>query len=84
MRRVYGRCQRAYAGVMPNVSVNGVDLYFEEHGKGLPIVGIHGTPSSAVLWAEAAPELAKYGRCILYDRRGFYRSAPPNRSTAWT
>ncbi|MDQ0820761.1 pimeloyl-ACP methyl ester carboxylesterase [Arthrobacter sp. V4I6] len=62
---------------MPRVSVNGVDLYYEEHGEGVPILGIHGTPSSAAMWADAALELAKHGRCIIYDRRGFYRSAPP-------
>jgi pimeloyl-ACP methyl ester carboxylesterase len=62
---------------MPTVSVNGVDLYYEEHGEGVPILGIHGTPSSALMWADAALELAKHGRCIIYDRRGFYRSAPP-------
>lgn len=62
---------------MPRVSVNGVDLYYEEHGGGVPILGIHGTPSSALMWADAALERAKHGRCIIYDRRGFYRSAPP-------
>ena len=62
---------------MPTVSVNGVKLYFEEQGTGQPIGAIHGTPSSAVLWAGAAAELANHGRCILYDRRGFYRSALP-------
>lgn len=62
---------------MPRVSVNGVDLYYEEHGEGMPLLGMHGTPSSAVMWADAAGELAKHGRCIIYDRRGFYRSAPP-------
>ncbi|HSN35833.1 MAG TPA: alpha/beta hydrolase, partial [Arthrobacter sp.] len=46
-------------------------------GAGLPILGIHGTPSSAVLWEEPAAELAKIGRCIIYDRRGFHRSERP-------
>ena len=64
---------------MPKVSVNGVGLYYEEHGEGMPILGLHGTPSSAVLWAEAAVELGSHGRCIIFDRRGFHRSAlvPP-------
>jgi pimeloyl-ACP methyl ester carboxylesterase len=62
---------------MPRVSVNGVELYYEEHGDGLPVLGIHGTPSSAVLWEEAAAELAKICRCIIYDRRGFHRSDRP-------
>lgn len=61
---------------MPRVSVNGVELYYEEHGEGVPILGLHGTPSSSLMWADAAVELAKHGRCITYDRRGFYRSAP--------
>lgn len=62
---------------MSRVSVNGVDLYYEERGEGLPLLGVHGTPSSAVLWADAAQELARHGRCITYDRRGFHRSSPP-------
>ncbi len=62
---------------MPRVSVNGIELYYEEHGDGLPVLGIHGTPSSAVLWEEAAAELAKICRCIIYDRRGFHRSERP-------
>lgn len=67
---------------MPKVSVNGVELYYEDRGEGLPILGIHGTPSSAVMWADAAFELAKHGRCITYDRRGFHRSALPEPITA--
>ncbi|MBT2512961.1 alpha/beta fold hydrolase [Arthrobacter sp. ISL-30] len=62
---------------MPRLSVNGVDLYYEEHGNGIPILGIHGTPGSAFMWTDAAGELGHHGRCIIYDRRGFYRSAPP-------
>ena len=57
--------------------VNGVDLYYEVHGEGWPILGIHGTPSSALLWVDAARELARLGMCIIYDRRGFIRSERP-------
>jgi pimeloyl-ACP methyl ester carboxylesterase len=52
----------------------GLDLYYEEHGAGAPILGIHGSPSTAAFWEEAARELARLGRCILYDRRGYHRS----------
>jgi pimeloyl-ACP methyl ester carboxylesterase len=62
---------------MPSIHVNGVSLYYEEHGTGEPIVCIHGTGSSAVLWADAATTLAAYGRAIVYDRRGFSRSERP-------
>jgi pimeloyl-ACP methyl ester carboxylesterase len=62
---------------MPRIRVNGVSLHYEEHGAGEPIVCIHGTGSSAVLWRSAADELAKHGRAIVYDRRGFSRSERP-------
>lgn len=59
---------------MPSITVNGADLYYEAHGHGEPILGIHGTPSSALLWEDAARRLASHGRCVIYDRRGFGRS----------
>jgi pimeloyl-ACP methyl ester carboxylesterase len=62
---------------VPTVLVNGVSLYYEEHGVGDPIVCIHGTLSSAALWRDAAAELGTRGRVIVYDRRGFSRSDRP-------
>lgn len=59
------------------MDVNGVDLHVEVRGHGPGILGIHGTPSSAALWEDAADELARHGTCITYDRRGFHRSGPP-------
>ena len=63
---------------MPHASVNGVRLYYEERGSGMPIVGIHGAGSSAVFWEEAAERLAGLGRVITYDRRGSFRSERPD------
>ena len=62
---------------MPGVRVNGVTLYYEEHGSGNAIIGLHGAGSSAVFWTEAVRELARRGRVILYDRRGSFRSERP-------
>ena len=62
---------------MPEIRVNGVSLYYEEHGAGEPIVCLHGSGSSAALWIDAAEELATRGRTIVYDRRGFSRSERP-------
>jgi len=59
------------------VPVNEVALYYEEHGAGEPIVGIHGTSSSAAAWADAVEALATRGRTIVYDRRGCFRSERP-------
>ena len=63
---------------MPEVRVNGVRLYYEERGQGDPILCIHGTSSSAMVWRPTAiDELATLGRVICYDRRGCTRSERP-------
>jgi esterase len=59
------------------IRVNGVSLYYEEHGAGEPILCIHGTGGSAAAWAGAVGELATRGRTITYDRRGCFRSERP-------
>jgi esterase len=58
-------------------TVNGVRLYYEEHGSGAPILCIHGTGSSALVWSDAVRELARLGRVVSYDRRGCTRSERP-------
>jgi pimeloyl-ACP methyl ester carboxylesterase len=62
---------------MPERAVNGVRLYYEQHGEGDAILCIHGGGSSAVMWEEAAEKLARLGRVIIYDRRGCARSERP-------
>jgi pimeloyl-ACP methyl ester carboxylesterase len=68
---------RSHTRCMSEIRVNGVSLYYDEHGAGDPIVCIHGTGSSSALWVDAAVELATRGRTIVYDRRGFSRSERP-------
>ena len=63
---------------MSELRVNGASLYHEEHGSGEPVLCIHGTGSSSILWVDAAAELGRRGRTILYDRRGFGRSERPS------
>lgn len=60
---------------MPHLLVDGAELYYEEHGSGDPILCIHGTGSAGHAWSDAAERLADLGRVIVYDRRGFTRSA---------
>jgi esterase len=40
---------------MPEVHINGVRLYYEEHGEGPPILCIHGTGGSALIGAPPFP-----------------------------
>jgi esterase len=58
-------------------AVNGVRLHHEEHGSGEPILCIHGSGSSALLWTDAIEQLARIGRVVAYDRRGCSRSERP-------
>jgi esterase len=62
---------------VPEAHVNGIRLYYEEHGEGVPIACLHGGGSSALMWADAVEELARLGRVIAYDRRGCTRSERP-------
>ena len=49
-----------------------INLYYEDHGKGQPIVLIHGFPLSGGAWEKEVAALLKAGyRAITYDRRGF-------------
>lgn len=57
--------------------MNGLRLYYEERGTGAPILCIHGTSSSGLVWSSAADTLAELGRVVVYDRRGCTRSERP-------
>jgi pimeloyl-ACP methyl ester carboxylesterase len=62
---------------MPEARVGGIRLYYEEHGEGAPILCLHGSGSSALMWAGAVEPLSRLGQVILYDRRGHTRSERP-------
>jgi non-heme chloroperoxidase len=53
-----------------------IELYYEDHGSGSPVVLIHGWPLSGASWEKQAAALLAAGhRVITYDRRGFGRSS---------
>jgi non-heme chloroperoxidase len=55
-----------------------IDLYYEDHGSGKPVVLIHGYPLSGASWEKQVPVLLGAGhRVITYDRRGFGKSSQP-------
>ncbi|MEV4457053.1 alpha/beta hydrolase [Microbispora sp. NPDC049633] len=55
-----------------------IDLYYEDHGSGQPVVLIHGYPLDGHSWEKQIPALLGAGyRVITYDRRGFGRSSQP-------
>jgi non-heme chloroperoxidase len=55
-----------------------IQLYYEDHGSGPPVVMIHGYPLSGRAWDKQLPALLGTGyRVITYDRRGFGKSSQP-------
>jgi non-heme chloroperoxidase len=53
-----------------------IELYYEDHGAGQPVVLIHGYPLDGSSWERQARELRAAGyRVITYDRRGFGKSS---------
>ncbi|WP_280636175.1 alpha/beta fold hydrolase [Methanoculleus chikugoensis] len=55
-----------------------IDLYYEDHGAGEPVVLVHGWPLSSKSWEKQVPVLLDAGyRVVAYDRRGFGNSAKP-------
>jgi non-heme chloroperoxidase len=55
-----------------------IDLYYEDHGSGRPVVLIHGYPLSGASWERQTTALLAAGyRVITYDRRGFGKSSQP-------
>lgn len=59
-------------------------IYYEEAGRGLPLVLIHGHSVDLRMWDEVVPELAGAGfRVIRYDVRGHGRSAAPDHGYTW-
>lgn len=55
-----------------------IDLYYEDHGTGKPVVLIHGWPLSGRSWEKQVSFLLSSGfRVITYDRRGFGQSSRP-------
>jgi pimeloyl-ACP methyl ester carboxylesterase len=55
-----------------------IEIYYEDHGDGPPVVLIHGYPLSGRAWDKQVPVLLGAGcRVITYDRRGFGKSSQP-------
>ncbi len=62
---------------MPKVKTNGIELYYELHGEGRPLVLISGIGYSLWQWHRMVPFLEKYFQVIAFDNRGAGQSDKP-------
>ncbi len=56
---------------MPTATINGAQLYFEDHGKGFAVIFAHGAGGNHLSWWQQVPALSRHYRCITFDHRGW-------------
>lgn len=64
---------------MPNITVNGAKLYYEDTGKGKPIVFLHGYVGDTKDWENQVKLLSPKYRCLTIDQRGRGRGIAPKK-----
>lgn len=62
---------------MPKVKANGIDLNYEIHGTGRPVLLVGGLGADMFLWFRQTPELRKHFQVIAFDNRGAGESDKP-------
>lgn len=62
---------------MSIATVGALDLYYEEHGSGEPLLLIMGLAADSTAWMFQVPDLSQHYRTIVFDNRGVGRSAKP-------
>lgn len=59
---------------MPKAPVNGINMYYEVHGKGVPLVMIQGFAGNHQAWFFQTSVFKKYYKVIIFDNRGIGRT----------
>ena len=62
---------------MPKVFVNGINLYYEDHGSGFPILLTHAYAYTSAMWAPQVPVFSQKYRVITLDVRGHGQTDSP-------
>lgn len=62
---------------MPKTKVNNIQLYYELHGKGVPLLLIAGLGCDSQSWHPIISELSEHFQTIIFDNRGVGRSDIP-------
>ena len=62
---------------MSTARVGDIELYYEDHGSGEPLLCIMGLAADSMAWVLQTPDFSKRYRTIIYDNRGVGRSSKP-------
>src|SRR6202140_4189037 len=69
---------------MPKINRDGVEIYYEVHGSGPPLLLTHGYSSTSAMWQGQIEALSKHHRLVLWDMRGHGRSDYPGDASAYS
>ena len=67
-------CRMVHVLDVPFIEVNGIELYYEVHGSGPPLLFAHGQGGNHLVWWQQVPFFARHYTCITFDARAFGRS----------
>lgn len=69
---------------MPTAHLNGIDVHYETHGSGTPLVLAHGYTASLEMWREQVDAFSAAHRLVIYDTRGHGGTSAPADAAAYT
>jgi pimeloyl-ACP methyl ester carboxylesterase len=69
---------------MPLAPINGVEIYYEEHGQGYPLVFVHEFAGDYRSWAPQVRFFARRYRAITYSARGYHPSSVPTDDASYS
>src|SRR5437763_13059986 len=69
---------------MPKLNRDGVNIHYEVHGRGLPLLLTHGYSSTSAMWQGQVAALSKHHKLVLWDMRGHGRSDYPADPVAYS
>jgi pimeloyl-ACP methyl ester carboxylesterase len=80
----YNRIENSPEFAMPKLNRDGVNIYYEVHGSGPPLLLTHGYSSTSAMWQGQIAALSKQHKLILWDMRGHGQSDYPADAAAYS
>jgi pimeloyl-ACP methyl ester carboxylesterase len=69
---------------MPKINRDGVEIYYEVHGSGPPLLLTHGYSSTSAMWQGQIEALSKHHKLVLWDMRGHGQCDYPDDPAAYS
>jgi pimeloyl-ACP methyl ester carboxylesterase len=75
---------RVWEAAMPKLNRDGIQIYYEVHGSGPPLLLTHGYSSTSAMWQGQIEALSKRHKLVLWDMRGHGQSDYPDDPAAYS